>query len=99
MQILNPAVLTVFVLGLSFGAASPARAGWCEQKSAFLQTCGSQCISVLHGCCGNGNWYCPQGDCYPYNGYLYCCDGSQSFSQGQCFTAGGSAVSSTSPTQ
>lgn len=90
MQILNPAVLTVLVLGLSFGAASPTPAqDPCTAKSFQTYQCGSKCRwTAFDGCCNSGDWYCSHGNCYSDARYLYCCQGWQTGSGGQCSPSG-----------
>jgi hypothetical protein len=87
MQILNPAVLTVLVLGLSLAVASPSRAQVDPCTANNLQTyqCGSKCrFTATEGCCNSGDWYCSGGKCFSDTGYLYCCQPWQSGSGGQC---------------
>jgi hypothetical protein len=96
--LLNKLAPAVLILGLSFGAASPAHA-FCND-SFFFDQCGSQCISTLDGCCHSGNWYCPHKKCWKdANNYLFCCDGwAQGTSDGRCRGAGG-IFDATSPVQ
>jgi hypothetical protein len=93
MQIPNPAVLTILVLGSSFGVTSPtpAQTDPCTQNNFQTYQCGSKCRWTAtdgQGCCYSGDWYCPHGKCYTDSAYLYCCQQWQSGSGGECSPSG-----------